>query len=112
MLVCSDLERSLHFYRDVLGLRVTTDASPVRIDFALGTGVCLSVHARNDLLVVRPGSLQLGLSVRSVDSFLADCRQLGVPVFQDAYNEPYGRIAVIGDPDGYPIQLGSNRRKS
>jgi catechol 2,3-dioxygenase-like lactoylglutathione lyase family enzyme len=33
MLVCSDLARSRAFYRDVLSLRVATDALPHWVDF-------------------------------------------------------------------------------
>ena len=109
MLVCGDLHRSLRFYRDILGFRVTADAAPARIDLELREGVALSLHARSGLLAVRPGSLQLGFCVENVDGFLADCRHLEVPIFQDAYDEPFGRIAVIGDPDGYPIQVASPR---
>ncbi len=109
MLVCSDLCRSRDFYRDVLGLRVQADHTPEWVDFDLGGGVTLGLHPSSDLLAVRPGSLQLGFVVENVDRFVADCTQLGVPVFQDPYDEPHGRAAVIGDPDGYPIQVAARR---
>ena len=57
-----------------------------------------------------PGSLQLGFTVENVDTFVADARAMGVPVFQDPYDDPFGRIAVIADPDGYPIQVGTLAR--
>ena len=66
-------------------------------------------HPRTELLVVRPGSLQLGFAVDNVDAFAADCAGFGVPIFQDPYDEPFGRVAVIGDPDGYPIQIVSSK---
>ncbi len=111
MLVVSDLERSRNFYRDVLGLKIRTDAVPHWIDFELSNGASLGLHAKSELLGVRPGSLQLGFSVENVDSFVSDCAHLGVPVFQDPFDESFGRVAVIGDPDGYPIQLVSPSRK-
>lgn len=107
MLVCSDLERSRSFYKDVLGLKVLGDHMPRWVEFELMNGVSLGLHAKNDLLAVRPGSLQLGFTVENVDRFVADCVALAVPVFQDPYDEPFGRIAVISDPDGYPIQIGT-----
>jgi predicted enzyme related to lactoylglutathione lyase len=109
MLVCSDLIRSRDFYRDVLGLKLVADRAPHWIEFDLRDGTSLGLHPKSDLLAVRPGSLQLGFSVENVDKFTADCVALGVPVFQDPYDEPFGRIAVISDPDGYPIQVGSPR---
>ncbi len=111
MLVCGDLERSRAFYRDVLGLKVTRDAAPRSIDFELGADAVLTLHLKSDLLAVRPGSLQLGFAVRDVDAFVADCAAMRVPVFQDPYDEANGRVAVIGDPDGYPIQIAAARRR-
>jgi lactoylglutathione lyase len=110
MLVCSDLGRSRDFYRDVFGLRVLGDDSPRSVEFELADQAVLSLHHKSDLLAVRPGSLQLGFEVENVDRFVADCVARGVPVFQDPYDESSGRIAVIGDPDGYPVQVGTFRR--
>jgi hypothetical protein len=87
LLVCSNLSRSRDFYRDVLRL-----------------------HPKSKLLTVRPGSVQLGFTVENVDAFVAGCASRGIPVFEDPYEEPSGRIAVIGDPDGYPIQVGTPAR--
>jgi lactoylglutathione lyase len=111
MLVCADLRRSRDFYRDVLGLRLKTDQSPNWVEFDLDGGATLILHPKSELVAVRPGSLQLGFSVDNVDRFVADCAAFKVPVFQDPYDEPFGRIAIIGDPDGYPIQLMSPARK-
>ncbi|MDQ2991411.1 MAG: VOC family protein [Candidatus Eremiobacteraeota bacterium] len=109
LLVCADLDRSSAFYRNVLGLKLVAE-NEAWANFQLGDGSTLSLHAKTELLAVRPGSLQLGFAVESVDTFVADCTQLGVPVFQDPYDEPFGRVAVIGDPDGYPIQISSSRK--
>lgn len=110
MLVCAKLERSRDFYRDVLGLKLKTDAVPDWVDFDLGGGAILGLHPKTELLAVRPGSLQLGFAVDNVDAFVAECAGKGVPIFQDPYDESFGRFAVIGDPDGYPIQIVSSPR--
>jgi predicted enzyme related to lactoylglutathione lyase len=82
---------------------------PVR--FELSGGAVLSLHRKSDVLAVRPGSLQLGFTVENVDEFVARCAALGVPVFQDPYDEPFGRIAIVGDPDGYPLQVATLARR-
>jgi catechol 2,3-dioxygenase-like lactoylglutathione lyase family enzyme len=110
MLVCSDLGRSRDFYRDVLGLPVLQDLPKRPVRFALGDGAVLSLHRQSDVLKVRPGSLQLGFVVGNVDEFVAGCVARGVPIFQDPYDEPFGRIATIGDPDGYPLQVATLAR--
>jgi catechol 2,3-dioxygenase-like lactoylglutathione lyase family enzyme len=111
MLVCSDLDRSRDFYRRVLGLRLVSDSAPHWVEFELGNGATLVLHPKSDLVAVRPGSLQLGFTVDNVDRFVADCAAFKTPVFQDPYDEPFGRIAIIGDPDGYPVQIMSPARK-
>lgn len=111
MLVCADLRKSRDFYRDVLGLKIENDQLPHWVGFQLGGGVTLMLHPKTDLLAVRPGSLQLGFSVENVDAFSSDCAQMNVPIFQEPYDETFGRVAVIGDPDGYPIRVVSARRR-
>ncbi|HVA28370.1 MAG TPA: VOC family protein [Candidatus Baltobacteraceae bacterium] len=110
MLVCSDLERSREFYRNVLGLRLVDDRSPHWVEFELAPGARLVLHPRSEVLAVRPGSLQLGFAVENVDKFVADCAAMSVPVLQYPYDETFGRVAVISDPDGYPIQIGAARK--
>ncbi|MBC5816350.1 MAG: VOC family protein [Candidatus Eremiobacteraeota bacterium] len=110
MLVCADLDRSRDFYRDVLNLKVKT-SNDRWVDFDLGNGVSLGIHKKTEILAVRPGSLQLGFTVEDVDKFVADARTMGVPVFQDPYDDTFGRVAIIGDPDGYPVQVVSNSKK-
>ena len=111
MLVCADLARSRDFYRDVLGLKLKKDKIPSWVEFELDNGATLVLHPKTELVAVRPGSLQLGFTVDNVDRFVADCAAFKVPVFQDPYDESFGRIAIIGDPDGYPIQVMSPSRK-
>ncbi len=110
MLVCSDLARSRDFYRNVLGLKLLSDRSPHWVEFELSPGVSFGLHPRSELLAVRPGSLQLGFAVESVDRFIADCGSMNVPVLQYPYDESFGRVAIISDPDGYPIQVGTARK--
>jgi len=109
MLVCNDLVRSRDFYKNVMGLRVLSDRAPHWIEFELSAGVQFNLHQGSEMLAVRPGSLQLGFTVDSVDRFIADCGMLKVPILQYPYDEGTLRVAVISDPDGYPIQVGSRR---
>jgi lactoylglutathione lyase len=110
MLVCSNLARSRDFYRNVLGLRVGTDAVPHWVEFELAEGLRLGLHPAGQGLPVKPGSLQLAFDVDNVDAFITDARTAGVRVLQDPFDESFGRIAVIADPDGYAVQVGSPKR--
>ena len=110
LLVCSDLVRSRDFYRDVFSLRVATDSVPHWVDLDLGSGAHLGLHPGGPQLPVKPGSLQMGFEVENVDRFVADARHLGATIFQEPYDEGFGRLAVIGDPDGYPVQVFTSKR--
>jgi len=110
MLVCADLERSRNFYADVLKLPITSSTES-SVEFELGNGATLGIHKRTRLLAVRPGSFQLGFSVDDVDTLVARARTLGAPIFQDPYDEAAARVAIISDPDGYPVQVVSDAKK-
>lgn len=110
MLVCSNIERSRDFYRTILGLKLRTNAVPHWVDFELDGGALLGLHPTSDTLVVRPGSLQLAFNVPNVDRFVTDARSVGVTILQEPFDERYARIAVIADPDGYAVQVGTPKR--
>jgi len=107
MVVCADLERSKRFYKNILELKLGTDAVPHWVDFDLGDGRMLGLHPASESLTVKPGSLQLGFSVDDVDKFVTDARTAGVTVLQEPHDDSFGRIAVIADPDGYPVQVAT-----
>ena len=50
---------------------------------------------------------ELGCVVDNVDAFITDARMAGVRILQDPYDQAFGRVAVITDPDGYVIQVFS-----
>lgn len=108
--VVRDLVRSRDFYRDVFGLTLLTDAVPHWVDFDLGDGRRLGLHPSTEHVTVHPGSLQLGFSVPSVDRFVADARSLNCRILQEPFDESFGRLAIIEDPDGYPVQVYTAKR--
>ena len=107
MLVCSNLARSRDFYRDIVGLKLRTNAVPHWVDFELNDGSVLGLHPASRSLSVKPGSLQLVFHVANVDGFVTDARTAGVRILQEPFEESFGRVAVIADPDGYPVQVGT-----
>ena len=104
MLVCEDVARSRDFYRDVFGLRVTID-SPEWVDLDLGGGARLGLHPTGEHLSVDPGSCQLGFTVEDVDAFVRDAQAKGATVYMEPFDEDFGRLALLGDPDGYTVQV-------
>jgi catechol 2,3-dioxygenase-like lactoylglutathione lyase family enzyme len=107
MIVCSNLQRSAAFYGGVLGLKQRGEASVQRVEFDLGNGVILSLYAAGPGFSVRAGSLQLAFRVPNVDALVNDARLAGAEILQEPFEEPHARVAVIADPDGYPVQVGT-----
>jgi len=102
----ADLDRSLHFYRDVLGLAVYrqfgTPADP-GVVFFLGSGM-LEVSGRSD---GPPGrSVMLWLQVRDAHAEHEQLAAAGVRVLRPPMTEPWGLIEMwIEDPDGVRIVI-------
>jgi predicted enzyme related to lactoylglutathione lyase len=109
MAVCRDLSKSRDFYHTVLGLPIATDHAPHWIDLDLGDGRRLGLHPEGAGLKVQPGSLQLGFKVPNVDRFVTDARMMGARVLQEPFDESFGRLAILSDPDGYAIQVFTPR---
>jgi catechol 2,3-dioxygenase-like lactoylglutathione lyase family enzyme len=105
----TDLERSLAFYRDGLGLAVARQ-------FGSGAGRGVVFFAGGGLLEVvgqRPpagsptdGGLALWLQVRDVAATVADLGTRGVTITRGPQLEPWGLIeARVDDPDGLHVIL-------
>jgi predicted enzyme related to lactoylglutathione lyase len=97
-----DRERSLAFYRDVLGLAVYREF-PGGTVFFLGNGF-LEVSGHGE---VGPSpEVVLWLQVRRLTETARDLTERGVPVVREPREEPWGlREMWIADPDGLRIVL-------
>ncbi|MBV8424879.1 MAG: VOC family protein [Candidatus Eremiobacteraeota bacterium] len=110
MALCRDLAVSRDFYKNVMGLRVATDQVPHWVDFELGEGKKLGLHPEGAGRKVTPGTLQLGFVVPNVDKFITDAKVMGARILQEPFDAPFGRIAILSDPDGYAVQVFTPRR--
>ncbi len=104
----ADVNRAAAFYEKALGLpRVYEHRGRV----AVGLGPTrLLLHPTEldsaDIGLARHGRAELYLSVADVDASLDHLRTCGVPVLQEAADEPWGeRDAAVLDPDGYAVFL-------
>ena len=100
------LDRSLRFYRDVLGLAVCREFGPPDhpgVVFFLGQGLLeVSGHGAGP-----PGDLaMIWIQVRDVRAEHARLAAAGVHVIREPATEPWGLIEMwIEDPDGIRIVL-------
>lgn len=99
----TDMDRSLAFYRDVLGLKPEY-ASPYWSSFQLGNGR-IGLHPMN------PGQpkggepgWQIGFEVDDIKTFRAHLESNGVTLKSDFHQTPSGVVFDFDDPDGNRLQ--------
>ena len=111
----SDMQRSVAFYRDVLGLPLKFQ-SPGWTEFAT-EGATLALHAseatgsgKDDPHKVPAGRCRPGLSVPNLDEFHKRMLDKKVPCIQEPKDVFGVRVAQYADPDGLGISVSEARR--
>jgi CheY-like chemotaxis protein/catechol 2,3-dioxygenase-like lactoylglutathione lyase family enzyme len=106
----SDMNRSIAFYRDVLGLSVRSE-SPKWTEFAT-RGCTLALHLAEEASSAtgrKPGPAgrcQPGFHVVDLDAFHARMVECKATCLQPPRDEAYGvKLAIYADPDGLPISI-------
>ena len=109
----SDMDRSVAFYRDVIGLRLKFE-SPGWTEFATD-GATLALHTSHeragtdtdgDSNSVPAGRCQPGLQVPDLDEVHQKMLAHGVPCIQNPTEVFGSRVAQYRDPDGLAISVG------
>ncbi len=117
MLAVDDLQKSLAFYRDLLGgvetYRFPAEGEPGYValrlgESALGLGLYTEGSALHGL-PQKPASghrMELCVYVDDVDAAVERLRAAGAPVHLEPSDQPWGeRIAYVEDPDGNLLML-------
>jgi catechol 2,3-dioxygenase-like lactoylglutathione lyase family enzyme len=103
-----DLQRSLQFYTDKLGLEPSEDSPPGVIAFRTSP---IPFAIREPLpgtdLDAGPIGLGLSLSVRAdnAQALHDELQRSEVPIIMEPFDTPFGRTFVFSDPDGYLIAI-------
>jgi len=107
---CSEMKRSVAFYRDVLGFPVMLE-SPEWTEFHCG-GVKLALRLAEKAEEKRQdgpdraGETRLGFEVLEIEKFFQEKKQRGAVFSLPPATTDSGRKrAVMLDPDGLPIQV-------
>jgi len=111
MLIVSDMSRSVAFYRDVLGLEVEYESEAWSQVEAGGVSIGLH-HAVEGVPLNPAGGAELSFYVDDASAAVAAVRERGAEIAQEPKQEEFGGVlAVVKDPDGYPIQLFEQERR-
>lgn len=106
ILLVSDMNKSIEFYRDILGLPLNSKAPDWTEFFIKGTK--LALHPLNKRLKNKIRSrlgILIGFSVIDMDETVKILKEKGVKFVKEPKTESFGKHAIIEDPDGYMISL-------
>jgi lactoylglutathione lyase len=97
-----DMERSLVFYRDLLGLPLEGDEHWVEAQLG-GTRFALHL-AHEGVPALSSGTVNIDFEVDDVDAAAERLRAQGVEV-RETMRDEWGAAVEVVDPDGYTIAL-------
>jgi catechol 2,3-dioxygenase-like lactoylglutathione lyase family enzyme len=103
LLTVADLQRSVQFYRDVLGMQVDYSTANFAMLRAGKFGVALSTHPWDFEKKGEPKGIGMipHFTTPNMDEFAARLKENGVPWLRAPIRESFGIEAFIIDPDGY-----------
>ena len=102
----SDLERSVAFYRDVLGIPLERDAHDGDwYEWRFTSGVRFGLHAAHEGAMPQPpGSVIVDFAIDDLEAALGRLKAAGARV-TSVMRESWGSTIEVPDPDGHRIQL-------
>jgi len=104
VLIVKDMERSVAFYRDIVGLKVEMH-TPYWSSLSAGN-ITLGLHPESAHAKATPGmGCSFGFEVSDIHNVVGELKMKGVTFSMEPRDDGFGWLAIFNDPDGYPVQL-------
>ncbi|HKD86247.1 MAG TPA: VOC family protein [Terriglobales bacterium] len=104
MLIVKDMDRSVAFYRDVVGLKLEMQ-SPEWSSLSAGN-ITLGLHPESQYSKVSPTlGCTFGFEVSDIQTVVQQLKSKGAAMMLEPIHEDFGWLGIFTDPDGYPVQL-------
>ena len=106
ILLVSDMKDSIKFYRDILGMEVKEKSKDWTEFSKHGTVLALHpVKKSKKRNIKRSKSMLVGFNVYEIETLCKDLKKKKVRFYKKLSEEPFGKHAIIRDPDGHLISL-------
>jgi catechol 2,3-dioxygenase-like lactoylglutathione lyase family enzyme len=112
ILLVSDMEQSVKFYRDTLKLPIKTQSDDWTEFFSSGTVIALHPVKRKANLHIDSSGTLVGFMVNDFDTTINKLKERNLKFFKEPKEEPFGKHAIIEDPDGHLISIAQIESKS
>lgn len=110
ILLVSDMDKSMKFYRDVLELPVK-NTSAEWVEF-FSSGTVLALHPSKNKTRTKNSGVLVGFMVSNLESVAQKLKDKNVEFFKKPKEESFGKHAIIVDPDGHLISIAEISSKS
>lgn len=117
ILIVDDLERTLSFYTQVLGLRLghrsgayaQLDTGTTRLGFYTRPAMAQALGSGLTKPAADAAGFELGFKVADVDAAYAELTEKGAAAATPPRTRPWGqRTAYVRDPDGHLLELAQD----
>lgn len=121
ILIVDDLDRTLGFYTQVLGLRLghrsgeyaQLDTGTTRLGFYTRTAMTQALGFSLTKPAADAAGFELGFKVADVDAAYTELIEKGAAAATPPTTRPWGqRTAYLRDPDGHLIELAQDLKRS
>ena len=103
ILLVSDMDKSIKFYRDVLELPIKNTSSEWVEFFSSGT--VLALHPSKSKSRTKNSGVLVGFMVSNLETVAKKLKDKKVEFFKELKEESFGKHAIIADPDGHLISI-------
>ena len=97
------LEQDKAFYEAIIG-KSFESYGPAWHSLPLGN-VIFALHSQNEKNPADTHKLHFSFNVTEIDMVLARCKEAGGEIVKDVYDEAFGKVAIVKDPQGRLIEL-------
>jgi lactoylglutathione lyase len=109
ILLVSDMKKSIKFYGNVLGMELKQHPSKDWVEFSKEGNTVLALHPikkkSKKRLIKKNNSMLVGFNISDLEAVCGDLKKKRVKFYKKLTQEPFGKHAIIQDPDGHLISL-------